>query len=253
MENALSPLPVIILAGGLGTRLRPALADRPKGLAPIGDRSFLEIQISLLREHGARRFVLCVGHLAPQIQQALGDGRALGVSIDYSLEEPGRLLGTGGALKLAERYFAPRALVLNGDTYFDIAYAELVAHHLAAQRQSGAWATLALAVVDQRERYGNVELDAAEQYIMAFREKDAAPAGAAGWVSGGAYVIERSLLDYVQPGQAASIEKDVFPRALADGHPLAALKSHGRFYDIGTPDAWRIFVHHYQSTHPDEH
>src|SRR5438067_1235307 len=103
----LASLPAIILAGGLGTRLRPVLRDRPKGLAPIGPRSFLETQIRLLRRHGVRQFVLCVGHRAELIQAALEDGRQLGVRIDYSVEQ-GRLLGTAGALKQAERWFTPR-------------------------------------------------------------------------------------------------------------------------------------------------
>src|SRR5262249_41662980 len=108
-EPTLVETPVVILCGGLGTRLRPVLADVPKGLAPVGDRPFLEIQLELLRGQGARRFVLCVGHLAGQIRQTFGDGGRWGVRIDYSVEGD-RLLGTGGALKLAERFFRPRAL-----------------------------------------------------------------------------------------------------------------------------------------------
>src|SRR5438477_10610039 len=117
----LSQVPVVILAGGLGTRLRPVLSDRPKGLAPVGERPFLEIQIELLRAQGARRFVLCVGHLAGQIEAYFGNGGRCGVRIDYSIEGE-QLLGTGGALKLAERFFQPRALVLNGDTYLAVDY-----------------------------------------------------------------------------------------------------------------------------------
>src|SRR5437773_2245856 len=100
-RNCLSDIPVVILAGGLGTRLRAVLPGQPKGLAPIGEQSFLEIQIQLLRDQGARHFVLCVGYLADQIRTTLGDGTRLGVRIDYSIEAD-RLLGTAGALKLAE-------------------------------------------------------------------------------------------------------------------------------------------------------
>ena len=83
--STLEECPIVILAGGLGTRLRPVISDRPKGLAPIGDRPFLEIQIAMLREQGARRFILCVGHRADQIRECLGDGSRLGVDIDYSV------------------------------------------------------------------------------------------------------------------------------------------------------------------------
>jgi NDP-sugar pyrophosphorylase family protein len=85
MSSVLADTPVVILAGGLGTRLRAAVGDRPKGLAAVGDRTFLEIQIGLLRDQGARRFVLCIGHRAEQIREALGNGGELGVRIDYSV------------------------------------------------------------------------------------------------------------------------------------------------------------------------
>src|SRR5437762_4711031 len=154
----LAQIPVLILAGGLGTRLRPTLPDRPKGLAPIGEHSFLEVQLQLLRRQGARRFVLCVGHRAGQVQAELGDGRALGVQIEYSVEEEGCLLGTAGALKQAERYFAPHALVLNGDTYFNIDYTQLLQRHLEERQQQDALATLALTRLSERDRYGSVLL-----------------------------------------------------------------------------------------------
>ena len=165
-QNSLGTIPVVILAGGLGTRLRPVLADRPKGLAPIGERPFLEIQIDLLRRQGARRFVFSIGHLAQQIQDHFGDGRGFGVQIDYSVEGP-QLLGTGGALKLAERFFTPRALVLNGDTFFDLEYAELLARH----EEERAAATLALARADNGQRYGKVLIDPSTRRAVGFREK----------------------------------------------------------------------------------
>lgn len=245
MSASFEDTPVIILAGGLGTRLQPALPDQPKGLAPIGEEPFLAVQIQLLRERGARRFVLCIGHRADQIRAALGEGCALGVHIEYSLEEEGQLLGTAGALKKAERHFAPHALVLNGDTYFDIDYALFLQRHVADRKRRDVLATLALARLADRAGYGNVALDPSEQTILTFREKAFNPAADASWVSAGAYVIERALLDYVSPGQPRSLEHDVFPRILTDGRTLAAMTFTDRFFDIGTPDAWRQFVAYY--------
>lgn len=243
-EATLAETPVVILCGGLGTRLRPALADVPKGLAPVGDRPFLEIQIELLREQGARRFVLCVGHLADQIRQTFGDGRRWGVRIDYSVEGE-QLLGTGGALKLAERFFQPRALVLNGDTYLAAAYEALLEQHLVERRHGGVVATLTLARAQDAMRFGTVLLDEDECYLIGFREKDAAACGT-GWLNAGAYVIERALLDLVPPGQAASLERDVFPGALLLGQKIAALPCAAPFYDIGTPADWQRFVQVYE-------
>src|SRR5687768_11243650 len=125
-------LPVVVLCGGLGTRLRPAVADRPKALAAVGDKPFLAVQLEALRDRGAAHFVLCVGHMADQIEAAFGDGSSLGVRIDYS-RDGAKLLGTGGALKRAEFHFAPSAVVVNGDTFLDLDLARLARTHASAR------------------------------------------------------------------------------------------------------------------------
>jgi NDP-sugar pyrophosphorylase family protein len=236
----LATLPVLILCGGLGTRLRPVLADRPKALAPVGERPFLELQIGLLRDQGARHFVLCVGHMADRVEAAFGDGSALGVRIDYSVEGE-TLLGTGGALKLAERFFAPSAVVLNGDTYLDIDHNRVVARH----RERGAAATLTLAKLDDARRFGTVDLDAAGD-VAGFREKDPTSAVRPGWLNAGAYVLDRAVIDRIPAGAVASLERDVFPAAVRDGLTVAALPCDRPFYDIGTPDDFRAFAARYE-------
>jgi NDP-sugar pyrophosphorylase family protein len=244
-DTLLGRTPVVILAGGLGTRLRPVLPDLPKALAPIGDEPFLQVQIELLRDQGAREFVLCVGHLAGRIRDRLGDGAPWGVRMRYSADGE-RLLGTGGALKRAERYFAPRALVLNGDTYLAVAYERLLEHHLWARGCTGAVATLSLARAPDAGRCGTVLLDAGGDYLSGFREKEAAIDGAERWLNAGAYVIERDLLDLIEPDVQASLERDVLPRVLAEGQQVAALKCAEPFYDIGTPADLARFVDHYK-------
>ncbi len=251
-SSLLEETPVVILAGGLGTRLRSVLPNQPKGLAPIGDRSFLEIQIELFREQGARQFVLCVGYQSNQIREALGDGRAWDVRIDYSIEGE-QLLGTAGALKLAERFFAPRALVVNGDTYFALEYERLLQRHLAYGKGRTALATLSLASADDSGRYGNILLDASNQFVTGFREKDASIEAAGHWLNAGAYVIERELLDFVPAGKPCSLEREVFPEALAAGAKIAAFTSSSRFYDIGTPESWRGFTDYYLERCNDKH
>jgi NDP-sugar pyrophosphorylase family protein len=244
--NLLSSTPVVLLAGGLGTRLRPVVADRPKGLAPVGARSFLEIQIGLLRDQGARHFVLCVGHRAGQIQDGFGDGAGLGVRLDYSVEGE-RLLGTGGALKLAERFFTARALVLNGDTFFAADYPRLLEHHRVERERHGVLATLALARAADAGRYGNVLLDGTGRFLAGFREKEAAGGGSS-WLSAGAYVLERDLLDRIPEGEPCSLECQVFPGALKAGRRLAAWTCSDPFFDIGTPDGLRAFTDYYRET-----
>ena len=233
-------LPVIVLCGGLGTRLRSAVADRPKALAPVGERSFLAVQLELLRARGARHFVLCVGHMAEQIETAFGDGSALGVRIDYSRDGE-TLLGTAGALKRAERFFAPTALVVNGDTYIDVDLARLARVHASTR---GAVATLTLARVPDASRFGTVEVEGAR--VTGFREK---AAGAEGWVNAGVYAIGRDLLARVPAGEVVSLERDVFPAALRDGLTLAAFEQDESFTDIGTPDDFRAFAAKREATH----
>jgi NDP-sugar pyrophosphorylase family protein len=235
-------LPVVVLCGGLGTRLRPAVGDRPKALAAVGEKPFLTLQLEALRARGARRFVLCVGHLADQIESTFGDGSSLGVSIEYS-QDGAKLLGTGGALKRAEKCFAPAAVVINGDTYLDLDLGRLVRAHDSA-RTRGAAATLTLAHVTDASRFGAVELRG--NRVASFSEK-AHPGP--GWVNAGAYVIERELLARIPRDEVVSLERDVFPSALRDGVRLAAVPHEEPFTDIGTPDEYRAFVARREALH----
>jgi len=247
----LSATPVVILAGGLGTRLRSVLPSSPKGLARIGDKPFLHIQIELLRNQGARGFVLCVGHLANQIQSYIGNGSRLGVKVQYSFEGH-QLLGTAGALKRAERFFAPCALVLNGDTYLDVGYEHLLEHHKKARATCAAVATLSLARVADAQRYGTVLLDEREEFVSGFKEKDVSAAGQANWQNAGAYVVERDVLQTILPNTAASLERDVFPELLRTGKTMAVWRCAQSFYDIGTPSALEKFINHYKDV-PNYH
>jgi NDP-sugar pyrophosphorylase family protein len=243
-SDVIEETPVVILAGGRGTRLAPVLPGTPKALAPIGESPFLEILLRLLAGKSARRFVLCVGYGAEQIEARLGDGSALGVRIDYSHENPGQLLGTGGALRSAAASFAPRALVLNGDTYLDIDYRRLLERHQEARLQQQALATLALSATMDHDQHGSVLLDEANRLVVGFHEKSWTALDGA-FVNAGAYVIERDLLEYAPHGQACSLERQVFPAALADGRALAAAIFTEAFFDIGTPDGWSSFTRRY--------
>jgi NDP-sugar pyrophosphorylase family protein len=201
------------------------------------------MQLELLRACGARRFVLCVGHMAEQIEAAFGDGSALGVCIDYS-HDGEKLLGTGGALKRAERHFAPAAIVVNGDTYIDVDLAQLARVHSSA-RDQGAVATLTLARVSEASNYGAVEVEG--DRVTGFREKEHRSGST--WVNAGVYVIERELLARIPPGEAVSLEHDVFPAAIRAGMPLAAFTQDAAFTDIGSPDALRAFARQREPTH----
>jgi NDP-sugar pyrophosphorylase family protein len=121
--------PVLLLVGGLGTRLRSVLSDKPKPLAPIGGISFLELLVMQVSSQGLHRLVMCTGFQADQIQQEFGDGRKWNVTINYSVES--RPLGTAGAIKLAKRFVsqASHFVVMNGDSFLDLDLRRLIRFH----------------------------------------------------------------------------------------------------------------------------
>lgn len=214
-----------VLAGGLGTRLKPRFGDLPKPLAPLGGRPFLVRQMEWLRGRGVTRAVVLAGYGADQVREALGDGAALGMAIEYSVEaEP---LGTGGALKLAEAFVDGPALVVNGDTL-----GECDPWTLERDRwELGATGAVALyRVADARSR-GRVEH--AEGRVGRFVEKDPDFEGPA-WVNGGQYAFSPALWRHL-PAGASSLERDVLPGLAAKGL-LAGSEVEGRFWDIGTPE-----------------
>jgi NDP-sugar pyrophosphorylase family protein len=124
-EIDLAHWPVAILAGGLATRLRPVTDTVPKALLSVAGEPFLVHQLRLLHSEGFRKIVLCVGYLGEMIEAKIGDGKALGLQIDYSFDGP-TLLGTGGALKRAIPKLGEQFLVVYGDSYMPIDYARVV-------------------------------------------------------------------------------------------------------------------------------
>jgi mannose-1-phosphate guanylyltransferase len=217
-----------ILAGGLGTRLRPRFGDLPKPLAPLGGRPFLVHQLEWLARHGVRSAVLCAGHGAARLREVVGDGRAFGVAVAWS-EEP-EPLGTGGALALATSHVDGPALVMNGDTL-----AECDPWRLERARwEHGALGALALFEVEDARARGRVEVDDAGR-VTRFVEKDPAHRGPA-WVSGGLYAFGARLWREL-PSGPGSLERDVLPRLAAAGL-LRGVAVDGTFHDIGTPEEW---------------
>lgn len=221
-------LDALILCGGLGTRLRPVVTDRPKCLVEIAGRPILDIQIERLARQGLRRIIFCVGHMREQIVARYADRRDL--DLVFSVEaEP---LGTGGALRNALPYVSSDPfLVLNGDSLCDVDLARLLAFHQSRK----AVATLVLARPNERNDGGIVEIDEALK-IICFVEKPAANAASGGYFSAGIYLLEKDVLA-TPAGPSFSIERDIFPDLSSQnrcyGYPVS-----GGVYDIGTPERY---------------
>ncbi len=219
----------VILAGGLGTRLRAAVSDRPKVLADVAGQPFLERIFEQLSCIGIRKVVVCTGYMAEQIEH-LYPASFKDLSISYSREHA--LLGTAGAIRFAlEHIKTDRALVLNGDSYCDFSYPAFKTFHEAQD----ADASVLLTYVDDCSRYGSVVLNESGK-VESFIEKSCA--GGGGFINAGVYLIERALIKEIPAGRVLSLEKDVFPNWIGRsfyGHVSNA----PMFIDIGTPQSFQ--------------
>ncbi len=214
----------VILAGGLGTRLRPVTEAIPKPMVPVAGAPYLEHQLRLLARQEIRDVVLLTGYLGEQIENYFRDGSGLGLRIAYS-REPAPL-GTGGALREARDLLADEFLVIYGDSYLPIEY-RLVMERLLSDG--------VVVVYDNRLEdtsvKNNIELDDSG-YVTRY-EKDSPDR--LSYVEAGVLAFRRSVVDLIPATGAVSLEKEVFPKLIA-AHRLAAVVTAQRFYDIGTPD-----------------
>jgi histidinol-phosphate phosphatase family protein len=221
----LSRVTAVILAGGLGTRLRSKVPDQPKVLAEVGARPFLAYLLDHLAAAGCRRVVLCTGYLGEKVARAFGKNYGQ-LRLVYSQERTP--LGTGGALRLALSHVgSDPVLVMNGDSYCDTDINAFWNWH----RRRQVPASVVLARVARSERYGQVKVDI-DGRILEFAEKQRG--AEAGWINAGIYLLSREMIQSIPHEAISSLEKDVFPRWVGCG--LSGYMSLGRFIDIGTPE-----------------
>ncbi len=214
-------VPAFVLCGGLGTRLS-AYDARPKAIIDVAGRPFLSYALRLLRLQGFRRVVLLLGRGAEEVREVFaGDG------VEHQTEEIP--LGTGGALASTRDLCARANLVLNGDSYAETIYSDLLREHTRHGRHAGAAVTLLAVWSDDAADYGGLALDPDGQ-VSGFREK-----GATGpsWINAGVYVVGGRFLRGL-PAGPSSLERDHLPALAANGL-LRALPVRCFFRDIGTP------------------
>lgn len=223
----LAATPVVILAGGRGSRLSPVVDDRPKVLAPVAGRPFLHWLLRDLERQGARRIVLSLGHRAEQVAGFLRDFPAGALSLAAAVEPTP--LGTGGALRFAAEQLslAGPLYILNGDTWIEDGLAEFA-------RTAENRPTLGLVEVADTARFGRLQVSG--DRVSAFQEKGIDGPGP---IHAGLDLLPSELLARL-PSGPSSLEQDLLGPLAAEGR-LAACRLAGAFVDFGLPDDYKAF------------
>ena len=222
----------VILAGGLGTRLRPITHKIPKHLVAVGSKPFLEHLIAMLKKRGINEIVLCVGHLWQQIKDYFGDGKKFGITIKYSIEK--KLMGTGGAIKKAEKYLKENFFVVYGDSFLELDYGKLMRFH---QKMNKIGTLVVYGNKNQTLVKNNIELSK-NNYVADYNKN--MQSKKMDYVDAGVLVFKKSVLKMIPPNMNISLEEEIFPK-LIKRREFVAFKSDKRFYDIGTMQRLKIF------------
>lgn len=217
-------IPVAILAGGLATRLRPLTERIPKALVEVAGRPFIDHQLRLLRQHGTRRVVLCLGHLGELVEAHLGDGRRLGLEVGYSYDGD-KLLGTGGAIKRAAHLLGDVFWILYGDSYLEFDYAGALRHFAA----SGATGLMTALRNDNRWDRSNLVFRDGRLLCYSKRQQLAEM----NHIDYGASLLRREALARFSDHEPSDLA-DLFTALVAEGR-MTAFEVTERFYEIGSP------------------
>lgn len=222
----------ILLAGGLGTRLRSVVSDRPKPMAFIQDKPFMEYVIRELAQQGISRVIFAVGYKGEMVEEYFGTGERFGIEASYAYEET--LLGTAGAIRNAARHMkGEEAFVLNADTFYRMDYGRLKRQ----RREQKLDMAMVLREVEDVSRYGEAVLT--EGILTGFNEK--AHEQRRGTINGGVYLMTRELIGRIPEGKV-SLENDMIPKWLEDGRRLGGFVNDGYFIDIGIPADYYRFI-----------
>ena len=214
----------VILAGGMGTRMRPLTYVIPKPMLPIGGKPLLEHTIRYLKSYGLKELVVCVAYLKNHIKDYFKDGSDFGVTIEYAEAE--MPLGTAGQLKTAEKKISGPFLAMNGDIITSLNIAKLIKFH----KKATGIGTISLKKFEVKVPYGHVEIDQKEKLIKKFVEKPTFSFLA----NAGIYIFEDRIFDYIPKGKAVSLERETFPLLLEKGERLNGYYEEAYWADVGT-------------------
>ena len=215
-------LPIVILAGGLATRLRPITETIPKALILLNGEPFINHQLRLLLRHGIRDVVLCVGYLSDQIVAHVKDGRRFGLRVQYAYDGPA-LLGTGGAIKNALPYLPESFFVLNGDSYLPCDYASI---QLAFQKQQKQGL---MTVYHNQGKWDTSNVEYKNGKIIAYHKINRTPDMQ--YIDYGVSILTQSACQRIPDG---TYDLSLLHQDLLKNDQLGAFEIHERFYEVGS-------------------
>ena len=222
----------VLLAGGLGTRLRSVVSDRPKPLADVCGKPFLEYLILELKRHGICDIIMAVGYKGEMIEEYFKDGAKWDISIQYAYER--ELLGTAGAVKNAEqKLHSSEFFVINADTFYQAAYEEM----MNLYEKDDADMVLVLRRVPDISRYGSVRVQG--HRVTGFNEKRVEKCS--GLINGGIYLMKKDILKNIPVERKCSLENEIIPGLIKSGAKVEGIINEGYFIDIGVPEDYYQF------------
>ncbi len=225
---------VIILCGGFGKRLMPIISDKPKVLAKIRDKVFLDIIIENILSYGFKNIILCIGHLKDKIKEHYNYINYINCNIIYSEED--QPLGTGGALKNAQNLINNDPfIVMNGDSICDINFINLINFHINKNALLSMVLSEYISPNSTLHSYGNVDVDKSQR-IINFNEKSSYNRNNK-LINGGIYVMQKEIFNYM-PQNNFSLEYHLFPKII-DEHRCYGFLTDKMVIDIGTPERYK--------------
>lgn len=240
LKPELRPNPVVLMAGGLGTRLHPLTEDCPKPLIEVGGRPILQTVLDGFRRQGFHKFYLSVNYMAEMIEEYFGDGSKWGVSIEYLRED--KRLGTAGPLSLLPEPPTTPVLIANGDLLTNLNFTRLLDYHT----EQKAKATMGVRQYDMQVPYGVIQINGLT--ISNIKEKPTERY----FVNAGLYVLEPDVLDYIPHNEFYDMPT-LFDEVLAAGQDVAAFPIREYWQDIGQPDDLHRAMSDYDSVFRQPH
>jgi mannose-1-phosphate guanylyltransferase len=217
----------LFLAGGMGTRLKPLTDHLPKPMVPIMVKPLLERNILKLKDCGVDEIILSTCYKSQLIEDYFGDGTKMGMKVHYINEETP--LGTGGAIKSAEKFFNETFIVFNADILCAINFSKMISFH----KEKKASVTIAITKVENPSAYGVIEYDK-NFFAESFTEKPEPSLIKSNYINAGIYIFEPDVLKEIPESKKVSIERQTYPLLLEKGYPIAVFKSDDYWMDIGT-------------------